>query len=120
MMLDAETRAVVLAEYQMQTDSWKRPDRDEADLATCCEVCATPIVPCVVNLPSGGTAMRNPRPGTRVCPDCIRKHWRSAGCLVCGSVTKSWNWTSKKRNNGHYGWCQTCRDADNREKELVG
>jgi hypothetical protein len=115
MMFDPEARAVFLAQFQMESGSWRIPDKDEGDLPMTCHVCDVPIRACVVTLPSGRTTTRNPRPGTRVCPACIRLGWRSAACLRCGNVTRSWNWTSKKRSQALRGMCPTCRDEAHRD-----
>lgn len=120
MMLDAPTRAVYRAEEQMESGAWKIPDSDEHDLATCCHVCAEPLVPVKINLPSGRIAWRKPLAGTRVCPACVRIGWRTAACVVCGGVTRTWDWPSKRRNKSHRGYCKPCREAVAAEKEMLG
>ena len=118
MMLDAEDRAVVLAEGQLERRAYMVPDPDESDEPGTCEVCFVALVPRQVRWVDGRLTWRNPTKGTRLCVDCIRIGWRNASCVVCGSVTRSWNWTAKARGNKHRGWCQTCRDRDNLTLEL--
>lgn len=113
MMLDAETRAVLLADAQMQSDAWRRPDpdeRDEADTATHCLVCATPLVPLPVWSPNAQKmTLRKPTAGQRVCRACNLKGWRSKPCIVCEGPTKSWAWSSKARRIATRGMCDKCR-----------
>ena len=122
MMLDAETRAVVLAEYQMRSESWKRPDPDErveCDVKACI-VCGEELVGTWVKTVSGGTALRKPTRGQKVCTPCNKAGWRAMPCVVCGGPTRTWNWTSEKRGNTNRGKCPKCREAWHAERELVG
>lgn len=103
--------AIAAARRQLeQLDRCNEPDPDEGEDACVCHVCAAPIVSRPVRLPHGGYAMRRPPKGTRLCPACIRNHWRNAPCVSCGGVTRTWNWSSKARKVGTRGMCPTCRE----------
>lgn len=120
MMLDAETRAVYLAEAQVRGDSWRTPDKDEGELPTTCEVCLVPLVPRQIRWQDGRLTWRNPTKGSRLCPECIRIGWRNAPCVVCAGPTRTWNWTSKRRGETFRGYCPTCRAEAHQDRELVG
>jgi hypothetical protein len=114
MMLDAETRAVVLADAQMELERWRTPDpdeRDEADTATECIVCTKPMLPFVVKDRNGRLTFRKVTAGQKVCRECSQKGWRSTPCVCCSGPTKSWAWSSKARRNATRGMCDKCRAA---------
>ena len=119
MLMDAPTRAVYRAEEQMESGVWKIPDSDEADLPATCHVCDRPLVPRQIKWQDGRLAMRKPTKGTRLCPECIREGWRNASCVRCGSVTRTWNWSSKKRDDTTRGCCPKCREEMAAERELA-
>ena len=117
MMLTAAVRAVYLAEEQMRGESWKVPDKDEADEPCACWICDTPLVPFAVHTRYGKVTLRRPTKGSRLCPTCISAGWRNADCVVCGGPTRTWNWTSKRRGNKHRGYCPQCRVESHRNME---
>lgn len=115
MMFDAESRAVFLAEQQMESERWRVPDADESDLACACHVCAAPLVPTPMLSRHGSWTVRKVTKGTRLCPSCIQHGWRNTPCVSCGGVTRTWNWSSSKRGHSTRGLCQICRDELHRE-----
>ena len=119
MMLDAEDRAVVLAEGQMESGAWRRPDPDERveNDVHACVVCDAPLVGTIVwHAGAGRLVTRKPTVGQKVCTPCNVAGWRSMPCVVCGGPTRTWNWTSKSRGNRHRGTCPKCRAAWHAEK----
>lgn len=122
MLMDPETRACVLAEVQMRSDAWRHPDPDErveCDVHECV-VCTKPLVGTTVwHAAAQRFVQRKPTIGQKVCRVCSQEGWRQMPCVVCAGPTRSWNWTSKIRQNKHRGWCPKCRQADNRDQELT-
>jgi hypothetical protein len=103
---------VFLAEQQMESGAWRRPDpdeRSEADTAVDCLVCHAPLVPFLVMHWTGKAMLRKPTRGQKVCRACSQKGWRSKPCVVCAGPTQTWAWSSKRRAHATRGTCPACK-----------
>lgn len=119
MMLDAETRTMLVREAALEAGAWRVPDPDESDLPPICQVCDGVITPTLVHHPTGRLFTRRIAPGTIVCPRCVRDGWRSKPCVRCGGPTRTWNWTSKARAELRRGMCPKCRRELDAERDLL-
>jgi hypothetical protein len=123
MMLDAETRAVYLAEAQLERRSYMTPDPDErveCD-AVECAVCTKPLVGTIVwHAAAKKFVTRKPTTGQTVCRECSQNGWRSKPCVSCFGPTKSWSWSSKARRVSTRGMCDKCRAEWHRDNPANG
>lgn len=115
-----DTLAVLRSDEALAAGAWRYPDPDEADAEPECEVCHGSMRVWQRHSWAGGTYLRHPSPGQRLCHGCTDLGWRSAprmACRCCGGLTKTFDWG---RRRGHLtGWCARCRAAEHQQRELA-
>jgi hypothetical protein len=91
------------------------PDPDEVEAAPSCEVCGGGM-DIIRRHWAGKTYLQHPKPGQRLCYACREAGWRNRGCVRCGGLTRTRDW-SKARHHLN-GWCSQCSaDEHKRRKE---